>query len=277
MMISLKNNPIPTACLLLMFSICSGCDVAIVPITDGDTAYSVYGTLDLQSTPNYIRIHDTGALLNPESTRELDMHVVFTNLSTMESHLLRDSVVMFENVYTHNFVVETPVEFDTRYKLVLEDADGFLDSLVTVTTRESQVTVQPEMVDSCQQYFFIEMTDIDLDAGQRLDIEIGVNAGNVWHWTTRYDLYEYFPDEKKLVLGWSPDSVSLLIWPPPAQTPVFCEDYSSNVIRFRFTHIGHVEAGHNGNETGRSRAGVRNMVVLSRYSGEAEIRMSEEI
>jgi hypothetical protein len=262
------------ACLLIMFPVWVGCDVTIVPMSDSDKAYSVSGTLNLQSTPNFIRVHDTGSLLNPESTKELDLQVVFTNLTTMESRLLRDSVVVFDNIYTHNYVVDIPLEFDTRYKIEIEDGEGFRDSLVSVTTRESNLSVTPATVDSCTKYFFIELSDIDLDAGERVDMEVAINVANTWHWTSRRDFFQYDSDKIEIVVGWSPRSISLLLWP---NNPVPCEQFSSNMIRFRFTHIGYVEGGDGENQTEFTRSSVKRMNVFSKYSGEAEILIADEV
>ncbi|MCC5941899.1 MAG: hypothetical protein JJU37_10190 [Balneolaceae bacterium] len=264
--------------LMIFTALCFvvACDTTIEPIAESDPVYSMSGPLDLQRSPNYIRVHNVNSLLNPETTRELDVQMVFTNLTTMESELLRDSVVVFDNLYTHNFKIEKPIEFNTRYRIDIEDDRGFRDSLISVTTKESQISVSPDSVE-CGERFYVELTNIDLDAGERLDAEVAVQVNNNWIWTPRSDFYEYNSSENLLVVGWSPNSISQLLWPPP--TPgIQCRDFSAQKVRFRFTHIGYVEgADHSQHESDDfSISSVQQRNVLSRYSKEAEIIIDDE-
>lgn len=267
--------------LLILFStlmFLTSCDITLEPISESEPFYSISGPLDIQSTPNFIRVHDITALLNPEATRELDLQLLFTNLSTMESTLLRDSVIVYENINTHNFIVEESIEFDTRYKIEIEDNLGFRDSLITVTTRETNLSISPDTV-SCNQRFLIELTDVDLEGGERLDTEVAVQVNNTWFWTQRDDFYEYNATEKILTVGWSPDSVSQLLWPPPAET-IACGDFSAQQVRFRFTHIGYVEGISNTDVIGEvdfSPEFVQQRNVLSRYGYEVLIYIEDEV
>ena len=255
----------------------SACDTTIEPIADSDPVYSMSGPLDLQRSPNYIRVHNVNSLLNPETTRELDVQMVFTNLTTMESELLRDSVVVFDNLYTHNFKIERPIEYDTRYRIDIEDHRGFRDSLVSVTTKETLMSVSTDTV-TCNERFYVELTNIDLDAGERLDTEVAIQTSNTWQWTPRRDFEEYNSDTNTLVLGWSPNTISSLLWPSPFEMPVPCEEFTRDLVQFRFTHIGYVEGEDHSQQAGEdfSISSVQQRLVLSRYSGEAEIFIDDE-
>lgn len=258
--------------VLAIVALLTGCDGTIEPIADTGTAYSISGPLDIQNSPNYIRVHDVNALLNPEATRELDVQVLFTNLTTMESTLLQDNVVRFDNIYTHNFVVETPIDYDTRYRIDIEDARGFRDSLISKTTKESNMSVSTDSVE-CDERFFVELTNIDLGVGERLDAEVAVNANNTWHWTRRIDFQEYDSDTKIMVLGWSPYSISQLLWPPPFAQPIPCHLFTMDFVRFKFTHIGYVEGEEIVTDIDQDEftiTSVKQRRVLSKYSDEAQ-------
>ena len=258
---------------MIMFFI--SCDITVDPISESEPLYSISGPLDLQTSPNYIRVHDITALLNPEETRELDVQLIFTNLSTMESVQLQDSIILFDNIYTHNFVIEKPIEFDTRYKIEIEDRFGLRDSLISVTTKQTTLSKSTDTV-SCSQMFLIELSDIDFEAGERLDAEVAVQVSNTWHWTRRTDFYDYNDAENLLTVGWSPNSISRLLWPPPAPG-IQCGEFSAQQVRFRFTHIGYVEGEDNSNEIDFSPTSVQQRNVLSRYVEEVMIHIEDDV
>lgn len=256
--------------LLLTFS---SCDTSIEPIIDKGKQYSIYGPLHLKSTPNYIRVHDTRASLNEEATRNLDVEMVFTNLSTGEASLLQDSVVLFDHLYTHNYKINTPIEYDTRYKINIEDGEGFRDSLISVTTKKTEITILQDTV-KCEERFRLELSNIDIESGERLDTEVGIYVGNSWQWTSRRQVYAIDDEQKTLALEWSPNGISILVfgefdW-------IDCSEFDSDKIQFRFTHIGYVEGQASPGEIpDTTSAPVNQKVVLSTYSGGTELHIDE--
>lgn len=276
-----RNNQfikiLSVSCLLCL--LWAGCDTSIEPFHDTGVAYSIYGTLDLQNTPNYIRAHDTRAFLNSEATRDLDIKMVLTNLSTSDSNTLKDSVVVFDQIFTHNFKVESPIDFDTWYKIEIEDEDGFQESLLTKTTKRSQPNLTVNSND-CDDRFYIELSNIDLVAGEKVDAEVALKRGNTWHWTMRQDYYQYNEETNRLILGWSPNQISELLWPSPFANGPICKEYDSDYVRFRFTHIGYVE-GMDSNQVSDEEqftgSEIKNLIVLSTYSEEVEIIVPDNL
>lgn len=260
--------PIITLMLFL-----SGCDSSIKPILNEQKTYSIYGPLNIYETPNYIRVHDNKALLSPEGTLPLDVEVTFTDLESGEMEVLEDRIIQFDSLYTHNFEVNMPIEFDSRYQVDMEDESGTGYSLTTVTTKESELTVLKDSV-TCISPFRIHLSNIDLAAGERLDAEVGVRIGSEWYWTKREMSRIYNQETDDVVLSWTPDQISLFILGPFDSIP--CREFTSDKVRFRFTHIGYVE---NLETTPPNNAGTpsgpttNKQIVLSKYSGGAEIQI----
>lgn len=265
--------------LIVIFSV-AGCEQTINPISPRGTEYSVYGPLNIEESPNYIRVHDTNTLLSPEDTRQLDVNMILTNLDTGKSELMTDSTVQFEHIITHNYRADQSIEYDTRYKVFWEDGDGYQDSLITQTTKQSDMTTFKDTV-FCEEQFFVELTNIDLEAGERLDTEVGINVGGRWWWTFRQSFYSYNSEEKTLVLGWSPAQVSRLIFcgitcnnPPPA-----CSDFTRDRVRFKFHHIGYMEERETPEDLDlddQSGLPEQQQVVLSRYGEETSFIIAED-
>lgn len=272
----LHSKYVSGICVILLFFLAINCDGTINPITPKGFEYSMYGPLNIHKTPNFIRVYDTNTLLNPEATKELNVNMTFTNLATGEVNLLKDSLVTFDDIYTHNYEIEMPIEYDTRYKLFLEDENGFRDSVITQTTKQTNITVSIDTVDHCDQFFYVELSNIDLDAGERLDHEVGIEIADTWYWTHRKAYYSYSSESNILTLGWSPNSVLCLInkcLDPFQKFQDACRNYSSNKIRFRFTHIGYMIGEETLEDIDLDSLGGsphNQQIVLSKYGWEIE-------
>lgn len=258
--------------IILMFFL-TGCDSSIKPILDNQKTYSIYGPLNINETPNYIRVHDNKALLSPEGTLPLDVEVTFTDLESGETEILEDRIIQFDSLYTHNFEVNMPIEFDSRYQVDMEDESGIRYSLTTVTTKESELAVLKDSV-TCGSPFRIELSNIDLAAGEQLDAEVGVKLGSEWYWTHREMSRVYDQGTDEVVLSWTPHQISLYLLGPFDVIP--CREFASDKIRFRFTHIGYVEELETTVPDNTGNSDIPNtskQIVLSKYSGETEIQI----
>ncbi len=261
--------------LILVAAISLSCDTSIVPITGGDQQYSIYGPLNIAESPNYLRVHNSKAVLNAESTLPLNVNMEITNLNSGFAEMLDDRLVQFRGIYTHNFRIDMPIEFNTRYRIDLEDLEtGVTSSLVSVTTKQSEITILEDSV-GCNTAFRIQLSNIDLEAGEQLDTEVAVKIGEEWRWTPRSVNRVYDEEAKTLILSWTPNEISSFIMGP--LDFLECCEFTSKKIQFRFTHIGYVEGNDeaslpdssefNGNSANKQ-------IVLSKYSDEAEIQVN---
>ncbi|WP_421774026.1 hypothetical protein [Gracilimonas sp.] len=269
-------NAFKNTCLLLLLLISSlSCDTSIVPITGGDQQYSIYGPLNIAESPNYIRVHNSKAVLNADATLPLNVTMEITNLNSGFSEMLDDRLVQFRGIYTHNFRIDMPIEFDTRYRVDLEDLEtGITSSLTSVTTKQSEITILEDSV-GCNTPFRIQLSNIDLEAGERLDTEVAVKIGDDWRWTPRSVNRVYDDEAKTLTLSWTPNEISSYIMGP--LDFLECCEFTSKKIQFRFTHIGYVEGNEDASLPDSSELDWRlanKQIVLSKYSDEAEIRIN---
>lgn len=135
---SIRISILSTALALVLCS----CDTDFSLYSEHEEGrYSIYGTLNVNEVRNYIRVYDTNKVPILSETRTLDVHVVLRNNNTSASELMTDRVLRFEDVYTHNFYSELPIEYDTEYVITLEDPDGYRDSLSTFVPGKASVSV----------------------------------------------------------------------------------------------------------------------------------------
>ena len=225
--------------IMTLSCIVLSCEHNVTPIAPKAIEYSIYGPLNIGADTNHIRVHDTNDVLSSESTKNQDVSLILTNLDTGADELLVDSVVQYGNILSHNYRIQMPIEYDTRYKLFWEDEKGFAGSLITQTTNQSEMIVSTDTI-GCYTPFYIELDNIDLEAGERLDAEVAINVGGRWYWTFVRQYSDYNTGTNTLVLGWSAYGISRTLFAGPGTPPPDCKDFSSKVVKFRFNHIGYM-------------------------------------
>lgn len=249
------------------------CDTSIEPIVTEGKKYSIYGPLNISQSPNYIRVHNNKAILSPEGTLPLDVEMTFTNLNNGQSEILVDRRIEFNELYTHNFKVEMPIEFDTRYRVDLNDGEGISSTLTTVTTKNATINVLADSV-TCLGQFRLQLSDIDLDAGERVDVEVGAKVGNTWLWTPRLTPNSYDQGTNTLTFTFSPRDISIFLF--GIFDAIDCSEFSSQRIRYKFTHIGYMEGEDQDvveDTTDLSHLSPNQQIVLSKYSKETELQI----
>ena len=109
------------------------CDNSFDPSGPDNGTFSIHGTLDLLEEKSYIRVRDLNAPFTLEATEDLDAVVTLQNLRSGVSTTLGSTVREFEGVYLHTFQVSDGVVPDTPYLLRVENSNGDLVELETLT------------------------------------------------------------------------------------------------------------------------------------------------
>jgi hypothetical protein len=81
-----------------------------------------------------------------DSTRHIDATVTLENLETGATEVLEDTIVMFNDVYTHNFRSTMDIVQKTRYRLRVERSDGKTLSATSLTPVISNVSLAPDTI-----------------------------------------------------------------------------------------------------------------------------------
>lgn len=156
----------------------SGCDNSLDPLDRERGQFSIYGTLDLDKQHNFIRVKDLNEPLLPEATRDFTATVTFRNLNTGDSEIMEDSVVKFEDVYTHNFKTTLPMIPDTKYEVEVRDGDRMLSTTAT-TPRIASTDVNPENGDCLTS---IRISFEPVTSSRYLEVEMGFEFNNRMFW-----------------------------------------------------------------------------------------------
>jgi hypothetical protein len=131
---TISGNRILLAAIFIPALLFAGaCDNSFDPTGPDNGTFSVQGTLDLLEETSYIRVRDMNEPFTLEATEELDATVTLQNLDAGTSTQLGSSVREYEGTYLHTFFVEDGVFPDTRYQLRVENSEGVLIEMNTVT------------------------------------------------------------------------------------------------------------------------------------------------
>ena len=216
----------------------AGCDNS-VDILDRDTGlYSVYGALDINAEINSIRVKNLNTPLVDDSTRTLDATVTLENRRTGTSQVLKDSIVQFENVYTHNFRTTMPINPDTKYRLTVKHPDGRTAQATATTPPLAETNVNPRGK-ACETPIRIAFEPVA--SPKNLEPEIGFEIDGQRRWTPAFrprsnesnaDLvFVQFTPKQLLDAVFKPDS-------PLGGQEVWCHELDSNTLFVRYTHLG---------------------------------------
>lgn len=131
-------------CFLALLMI-AGCDNTIDGFDEegGVGGFSVYGALDYSKDVHFIRVQDLSAPLLADSVAELDVEVSLTNVDAGITETLPDSVIVFDDIATHNFRTTMDITPQTTYRLKVEDDEGFTQNFEAITPADAEVTVTP--------------------------------------------------------------------------------------------------------------------------------------
>lgn len=212
----------------------TGCDNTINPLDEDRGHYSIYGALDLNSPSNYIRVKDLNAPLTAAATRELDVTVTFENLDNGDSDILEDSVVRFEEIYTHNFRVTLPVNPQTGYKVKVEGENGLVSATATTPARAA-TNVIPEMED-CETPVNIAFEPVE--SLVHLEVSLGFYYNNNLLWG-RPDLRQSTSNPNEIIARFTPLRYINDVLDPMGEEPTYwCHELSDDKFEVEYTHYG---------------------------------------
>lgn len=193
------------AALTMSIVLVSGCDNRIDPI-GGDAQLSIYGALSLSTDHQYVRVRDLTSPLTPDATRQLDVEVTLERLRDGARFPMRDVVILFDSVHTHNFYRNIALEPEAEYRVVAEHADGRTTSATARMPPILQEETSPPL-SGCRDEVQVRLTPItDI---RTLDIalvyEHNGEAIRVEPGPTTTELFTLRPEDGSAVLEFVPE------------------------------------------------------------------------
>lgn len=225
-----------TFLFLISLTLMIGCDTSVDPFNERSGGYSIYGSLNITENNNYIRIRNTNHAINLDSTKNLNLDVTLKNMNNGVTQSLEDSIVKFNDVYTHNYKSTMSIIPDTKYKIILQPPEGGPISSTATTPSITEVNISPKGED-CQT--FISITFEPVKAARYIDIFIGFRDGG-----------EFFrvpiagsrssPGGNQIVAGFTPQGIidRVLNSGSSAGDSVRCYQLDSPEFTVDFLHYG---------------------------------------
>ncbi|MDZ7773387.1 MAG: hypothetical protein U5K31_11710 [Balneolaceae bacterium] len=218
--------------LLISLFAMTGCEDSLDPYEEQPGFYAIYGALDLKSELNYIRVKDLDDPLTSDSTRNLDVTVTLENLDTGAKEMLTDSVVKFENVYTHNFRTDMQIQPGDTYRIRAEGPGGEASTASTTTPEFAELSVSPELPD-CATEATITMEPVT--SPFNVSVSIGLEYFDDMYWTP--GLPDDGPNDGQVQLQFNlKDLINRAFQGMDIDAP-WCHELSDNRFFLRYTHF----------------------------------------
>lgn len=216
----------------------TGCDNSVDPLNKEQGAYSIYGYLNIYKDVNYIRVKNLNSSFLQDSTGDIDADVTLKNLNSGATEKLEDSIVVFDEVKTHNFRTTMDILPATKFRVDVEAQDGRKVSATATSPPIAETDVGP-IGANCS-------TNVDLNFDPvsskfALDLEVGLH----------YDSKEFWIRANKF-LSESDGSVTASFTPydildgvfgltaPDSEDPlkVYCHQLDAEKLMARYAHYG---------------------------------------
>lgn len=228
---SLLKWLLPSFFVLILIT--SACDNTIDPFEEGAGIYSIYGYLAIDENPNYIRISDLNEPLVSDPDSELDAVVTLENVETGERETLADTVVQFEDVYTHNFRTELEITPETKYQLTVERSDGEISESSATTPEIPEVSIGPTGED-CMSYITVVFEGVTDSMLLRASVGFDYSSDRKWaRPVTRRNQEGY------LALIFTPQQIlDLYFQPAVTGQKVYCHQLDTDQFYLKYDRMG---------------------------------------
>lgn len=206
-----------------------GCDNTIEPFSDTGS-YSVYGNLSFQDEAHFVRVRPLKKPLGT-SLDSLPVTVTLMNLSSGRARTLRDSVIVFDGVRTHNYWTRFKVEPSTTYELRVEDPDRPTTSVQTTTPTGLDPVMDPDSAEECSQEMVVRLRE----AKAPVEIYIGFQYQGEKHWIRRAE-FGSDPRHDDPILRFSPSSILSAEIPTGLREPPPCTRLDDTTLDIAFLY-----------------------------------------
>lgn len=236
--------------MLLLLVVLGGCDNTIEPFSEEGTS-SIYGYLMPTRDHQFIRVKPLTIPVTKIDSHSVDATVRLENVTKGTSEVLRDSIITYEDaessVVTHNYVTETPITLETKYRVVVEQPSGtrIRASTITPTAKQAKPTPKAGNCLSTFRVFFLGVTDqrriratleVKYEAHEQKDAWIEFPRNDVYTTNDGNVVVEFTPSEfleGEVPQGSLPPNYNPFCWYAPR-----CLQLDSNEIRVQYAYLG---------------------------------------
>lgn len=260
--------------ILILFSLW-GCENTLEPFEDSTGNYSVYGVLDASKDVNYIRIKDLSLPIDdvPET---INATATLKSITTGEVETLKDTLIKFEGINTHNFISRMNIEPESTYRLTITSLSGesFSVSASTPKVSDRNVVVTENPANPCNSNLTTQFTPYDM--GSPILAQLGLESRNELYW---FEII--FPEarnfENLFILNFSLNTLVGRHLLPGNSTSNNCHILSSTTIHFRYTHFGPEYLSGAASDSLNASGNVGNLIGVYTDSFSVDLPFIEEV
>lgn len=221
--------------IILIITALLGCGNTIDPLDETRGNFVIHGALNLHEQFNFIRVRNLHSPLNKEATLELNATVHLQNLTTGEKEILDDSLVFFDEFYTHNFKTTIDINPEMTYQLSVHGDNGSTKSVSTVTPPYANHYVGPAFDRrNCETTLFFGIGPVS-NRGL-FEVEVGFSYGSKTFWNRpEPNPYSQFSSQWVTVQFKPVDFINETLNTGDGAGTVWCHELSDDQLYVRYT------------------------------------------
>jgi len=150
-----------TTSTAMFFIIFFACDNTLELTDPSGDQFSVYGVLDMNKNLNIIRIKDLKVPIEAMGKEPLDAVVVLENITTGNTEVLRDSVVVFDGVPTYNFYTEMEITPESEFLLTITRQNGEMTTATALSPNLLEFDID-EYMPGCRTEVVVTVSPIEI-------------------------------------------------------------------------------------------------------------------
>ncbi len=240
----IRNKSLIICCLAFFLLCISSCKEPKIDALEGEKGiYSIYGALNLDENPNYIRIKDLRTALGADSSN-LDATVEFHDLEIGAITALQDTVVKFDGISTNNFILDKDLEPRKSYLITVTRPDGNSVSSIATTPGVTIHSITPNESVNCFSEIQLMFENVLPSEQIRLEVSMASYVSRTFE-ISQFCTFEREGNTASLTLT-TRDFLGMLF---PAkgvniitcrgtESEITCEDLESPKISVRYLHLG---------------------------------------
>jgi len=226
-------------------------DRTIDPFEEDEGTYSIYGVLEVNQNPNFIRVKDLNESFLPDSNAVLDAIVIFENTQNGNAQALQDSIIRFGNFLTHNFKVTQSITPSTEYRIEVTGANGEVVSSVANTPSITDASAIPGNDVNCMTSVTFSFKNVVRPEEVLMEVGFFYDGRLFWGSIGTVDDLEYRPGEDEMFVRMRPKDLLIEVFPPagladfitrggdPRNFPAdfLCDELDSDTVLVRYQHL----------------------------------------
>jgi hypothetical protein len=218
--------------LISILVVIVSCDNTFEPLSEEGTSHSFYGFLDFDADTNFIRVNNLKKPLLEGDSSTFNGTAVLEHIESGTAVQLVDSMIIFNEVSTFNFMSTLQVLPENTYRLTVTNSEGRSTSVThTAISRYQELKYQPLLVEqrTCTRIFTLTFSPIYSGA---IILNVHPRSGQNEYTFTAIEPHRVFRNSITFSLRFTDIGIAVSLG-----DGLYCPNKFEPIVRFEYIHV----------------------------------------